>query len=228
MINLKLSEKTGATNVKDYAYRTVRENVLDLNLLPGTLISENSLAEALSMSRTPIREAISRLVNEEVLEVYPQRGTYVSMIDMKRVNEAVFARSNLESEAVKLACESFTEEDIYILESNINRQEFANVNNQLLEIMKLDDELHEYFFLGNHMQHLWQLLQNISTDYYRIRYIKVTSGLRLEETIDEHKRILGTIKNRDAENACATIKKHINMLYKDAAVVRKEHPEYFK
>jgi len=228
MINLNLSEAKVTKNAKEYAYRMIRENVLNLNLLPGELVSENSLAEALNMSRTPVREAISRLVTEEVLQVYPQKGTYVSKIDMNRVNEAVFARSNLETAAARLACENFNEDDIYVLESIIIRQEFAYANGQLLEAIKLDDQLHQYFFTGNHMQNLWNMIQKISTDYYRIRYLKVSTKFRWTETMIEHRQIIDMIKKKDAEQASSTLRKHIEYLYKDVEMVREKYPDYFK
>jgi DNA-binding GntR family transcriptional regulator len=228
MINLNLGETNLTRNAKEYAYRMIRENVLNVNIIPGTLVSENSLAEALNMSRTPIREAISRLVTEEVLQVYPQRGTYVSKIDMNRVFEAVFARSNLETAAVKLACERFSDADIYALESILNQQEFAYANSQLLEAIKLDNQLHKYFFTGNHMKNLWNMLQNISTDYYRVRYLKVSAKFRGTETMIEHRRVVEMIKKKDAEMASDLIRKHVEYLYEDVEMVKKKYPDYFE
>jgi DNA-binding GntR family transcriptional regulator len=228
MINFNLSEKKVTRNSKEYAYRMIRENVLNLNIIPGTLISENSLAEALDMSRTPIREAISRLVLEEVLQVYSQRGTYVSKIDMNRVNEAVFTRSNLETAAVRLACKQFNDKDIYALESILNQQEFAYANGQLPEALKLDDQLHKYFFVGNHMLNVWSVIQTISSDYYRVRCLKVSTKFRWTETMMEHKQIVELIKKKDAEKAEAMLRSHIEYLYKDVEIVKERYPDYFK
>jgi len=84
-MKLELFEKDHSESIKCYIYRVLRNNIIDLNLRPGEIISENEIANTLSVSRTPTREAFSKLASEELLEVYPQKGTKVSYIDLKRV-----------------------------------------------------------------------------------------------------------------------------------------------
>ena len=107
---LTVTAKLSGENNKDYAYRVIKEGIMYLELQPGQAISEIELAEALNLSRTPIREVMAKLREENLVEVLPQVGTYVSKINSQLVEEASFMRFTLEKEVLKLACESFAEE----------------------------------------------------------------------------------------------------------------------
>ena len=107
MDKLIINENLKKFNAKETAYKVIKENILDLNLKPGVRIKESELEEKLQMSRTPIRDAISRLTSEGLIDVYPQSGTYVSKINLNRIKESVFLRSTIEKEAVKRACKNF-------------------------------------------------------------------------------------------------------------------------
>ena len=93
-----LYEKKEKENGKDYAYRVLKDNIMTLNLKPGELLSEADLSEKLGISRTPIREVLMRLKNEHLIEVKPQTGTYISLIDANLIEEAMFMRYTLEKE----------------------------------------------------------------------------------------------------------------------------------
>ena len=76
-MKIELLEKNSYETIKNYTYRVLRSNIIDLNLKPGESISENEIANNLNVSRTPVREAFSLLVSEQLLEIYPQKGTQV-------------------------------------------------------------------------------------------------------------------------------------------------------
>ncbi|GIP19460.1 GntR family transcriptional regulator [Paenibacillus montaniterrae] len=224
---LLLDEKKKSESIKDYLYRVIRKNIIYNRLHPGDAVSENVLASVFQVSRTPIREAINKLVVDELLEVYPQRGTNVSYIDMRRVREAVFMRETLEMGAIKLACETFGEEQIFRLESNLNQQIFCYERDKLMEVMELDNQLHQIIFEECQLLRVWQAMQGIGSDQYRIRYLKLYNRLRWEETIEEHKTIIANIKDKNVSKAVADIQSHINKLYDDARIIQQQMPEYF-
>lgn len=107
MTTLTLSLFKENESVREYAYRTLRENILKLKLKPGDKISEKEISDTLSISRTPVREAFIRLSQEQLLEVLPQRGTYISKINTSQIAEFRFLRVTLEQAVMKLACEKF-------------------------------------------------------------------------------------------------------------------------
>lgn len=78
MENFELREKAPHETVREYAYRVLYQNIMTLKLPPGTAMSEQELSGVLNVSRTPVREAFIRLAEKGLLEVLPQRGTFVS------------------------------------------------------------------------------------------------------------------------------------------------------
>ena len=104
-------------NNKEFSYRVIKEGIMSLELCPGQEISEIELAEALQISRTPIREVMTKLREENLVNVIPQVGTYVSKIKLKLIEEAAFMRFTLEKEVLKLSCESFSEDKLLELKN---------------------------------------------------------------------------------------------------------------
>ena len=89
-------------NNKEFSYRVIKESIMSLELRPGQEISEIELAEALQISRTPIREVMTKLREENLVNVIPQVGTYVSKIKLKLIEEAAFMRFTLEKEIIEI------------------------------------------------------------------------------------------------------------------------------
>ena len=114
---------------RDYALRTIKDNIISLDLEPGSKVSEIELATALGLSRTPIREALIELSKVDIVEIYPQKGSVISLIDRHHVEQAFFMRETLECEAVRLVCRMAGTSDFEKLEATIHSQElFVGLN----------------------------------------------------------------------------------------------------
>ena len=92
---MKNTEKLGKETNREYALRVIRENIVKLELAPGSMISEQDIANQLNLSRTPVHEAMQEFSSTKIIEILPQRGSHVSLIDMALVEEAVFALSTI-------------------------------------------------------------------------------------------------------------------------------------
>ena len=130
-------EKKHKETGKDYAYRVLKDNIMSLELKPGELLSESDLSDKLSISRTPIREVIMRLKGEHLIEVKPQAGTYISLIDKELINEAIFMRKLLEKEVLRVACSELSDELFMELEKNLFAQKL---------VLDKDGKENEYLF----------------------------------------------------------------------------------
>lgn len=189
----KLDKETG----KEYVYRVLKDNIMCLELKPGELISESDLAKKLNVSRTPIREVLIKLKGEKLIEVKPQAGTYVSLIDWKIIKEAIFMRYNLEKEALKEACDNFSEDTLMELEKCLFAQKLIkNRADNLLEFHNLDKEFHKLLFEGIEKNNVWESISNISTHYNRMRLL-AEMKLNKEFLVDQHMTYLDIIKNKD-------------------------------
>ncbi len=102
MAVLEKMRKENNQSVGEYVYNTIKKNIINLNIKPGDRISEKEIADMLNLSRTPVREAFIKLSKEGVVNVLPQRGTYISRIDLKQVEEARFIRASLEKAVMGL------------------------------------------------------------------------------------------------------------------------------
>src|SRR5690554_1585330 len=98
-------------SARDYALRLIKESIISLSLIPGSMVSESELSIKLGLSRTPVREALIELSKSQVVEIFPQKGIYISLIDPVLVEEDRFLRLVLEQAMVRMACDVATEED---------------------------------------------------------------------------------------------------------------------
>lgn len=206
---MQLYEKIKGESNKEYAYRVLKSNIMNLDLKPGEGLSETDIAERLGLSRTPIREVVMKLKEDHLIEVIPQRGTYISLIDRDLMNEGTFMRTVLEKEVLKLACVSFPEESIDELEKNLFAQKLASgKENSKMEMHRLDQEFHEIIFRGVNMINIWESIQKISSHYNRVRLLSELSKSTIHIS-DEHEKILNIIKTKDISSVEYIIDLHI-------------------
>ncbi|NGZ76875.1 GntR family transcriptional regulator [Saccharibacillus alkalitolerans] len=176
-------------NGKDYAYRVIRENIMNLNLKPGQAISEVDLAAALQLSRTPVREVMSRLKEEYLVDVIPQVGTYISKIDAQLIEEAAFMRFTLEKEVLPLACKEVSPESLTEIRQNVERQESLRTRRgEAAAFHALDNEFHRLIFRSCGKEHVWDSITRLSTHYNRMRLLFEMEH-HFGEAVEQHKEI---------------------------------------
>ena len=105
--------------------RVLLYNIIHIELRQGSAVSENELSSSISLSRTPVCEALIELNRIGLVEIRPQRGSYISKIDYAIVEESGFVRFVMETAVVKRACESITDAYLFALEQNIAQQNFV-------------------------------------------------------------------------------------------------------
>ncbi len=223
MINV---EKLKNESNRDYAFRVIKENIINLEIKPGIMISEQDIAEELNISRTPVHEALQELSRTKIVEILPQKGCRVSLIDMKLVNEAIFMRLTVESAVTREACRLATEKDIEALDENVILQDFYKSSDNYAKIFDLDNRFHEKFYeITDKMQCLYMVrLMNIHFD--RLRELTLETGTTAR-IIEDHKALLAAVKAKDADAATKVLVNHLNHLYVDEKAIRKTHPDYF-
>lgn len=226
-----LYERKDKETGKEYAYRVLKGNIMSLELKPGEFLSELELADKLNLSRTPIREVIMKLKGEHLIEVKPQSGTYVSLIDIDLIEEAIFMRFAVEEKILKLACESFPSDIMLELEKNIFAQEIiADMKGGETEFHKLDTSFHELLFKGTGKAHVWDNILNISTHYNRMRLLTQKKDSK-KSVVEQHKEFLNVIKNKEKDKVEFLIDEHMRFSMKSWDYLIKHDSEiskYFK
>lgn len=223
---MRLMQRLPRETGRDYALRVIKDNIIRLELAPGSLISENELATELGLSRTPVREALIELARAKVVEIAPQKRSVVAPIDERLVEEARFSRDVLECSVVKLVCEMATEADLDALQENIKLQEFYKANGQIAQIMELDDALHKMLFQIAQKPQVYELVQSMAIHFDRIRSIAL-NDIRDLEIVEDHRKIVDAICRRNSEEASQVMRLHLNRCGVDAMAIREKYPQYF-
>lgn len=225
---IKINRQFGE-NTKHYIYRILKMNIMTLNIKPGTIISEADIREVLDVSRTPIRESIVRLSEELLMNVYPQKGSFVSLIDLKIVEEAYFMRKILEKAVLKLAVKNFSEEGIKELEKNLKFQNIiSQVEEDHSELFFLDNEFHRIIYKEVQKEKVWNSIQSLSTHYDRVRFLDAVEKTNLVPTLEQHREIIDIIKNKELEKVEAMVDLHLSNFKNKIDYLIKKHPDYFK
>ena len=227
MSPLKLPERLPRETGRDYALRVLKENIVNLEIAPGSQISENELSAALGISRAPIREALSELEKVKIVEIQPQKKTSVLLIDPALVEEARFMRSTLEDAVIGEVCMQRTEQDLFRLEENLTLQDLAFRSNALNQVMIKDNEFHRCFFEISRKPEIYQLMQTLQIHFDRVRNLTLHTIID-RKILEEHKEIFRCIREQDVENARIRLRAHLERVQVDSSVVRKAYPQYFK
>lgn len=224
---LELLERDKRETTREYVIRVLRHNIIDFNLKPGQLVSENEIAEILGVSRTPVREAFIELSKSSLVEIYPQRGTCISLIDMDVVEESRFMRCVIEKAIVQLACDKASNQDIVNLEENLRLQEDCLEQMDPQYLLFLDDKFHEYLFEICSKRMTYKLIKSAMAQFDRVRLLNYAE-MDMNVSINEHRQLLEAIKNRDKQLSEELMEKHLTRVIFDMSYLKKKHPEYFK
>jgi len=224
---MKFDDKLDRESNRDYAYRVIHDNIINLELKPGSMISEQDLADELEISRTPVHEALQELSKTKIIEIFPQKGSLVSLIDMKLVNEGRFVRVTLEAPITEMACQLATADDLQKLEENLNLQEFYTQKQNLEKIMELDDAFHKAMYQIADKMQTYLMVKNMNIHYDRFRELKLHSSTSLP-LVNEHKEILDALIAKDSVKAKELVIAHLSRINADEKEIRKKYGEFFK
>lgn len=212
---------------REYAYRTLKENIIMLRLVPGSMVSEKELADEMGISRTPTREALIELSKSYIVDIIPQRGSFISKIDYSLVDEARFMRLTLENAVVEIVCEEGSEKDFRDLETNIKLQEFYLDSGSVGKFFQMDNAFHKKLFLISNKMQVYQLMSSMMIHFDRVRLMRLHSDKELEDILYDHVSILEALRQRNKEAASKLMTKHLSRYKVDEELIRREHPDYF-
>lgn len=227
-MDIELVERLAQESTREFVYRFLKTNMMRLTLAPGAALSEKEVADALQVSRTPVREAFIQLAQEGLLDVFPQRGTYVSLIDLDSVEESKFLRETLEIAVVKLACEHFPGEQLFELQSNIALQELCFKEKNSRKFFELDEELHRTIFTGCKKARIWAIMQQLHSHYNRVRMLNVASGHDLLVLLQHHQELVKAVREKNVELGIQTVRLHLNKVKVDIEDLMHDFGHYFK
>jgi len=212
-------------NAQQLIYSSLRSSILNLNLVPGTVITENDISLRFKVSRTPVREAFIALSKEALLTVMPQRGSIVSHIDFARVEQELFLREGLETAAFKRFFSNYNPSCLPELEKYLELQTEAAGGRKYEDFYKYDKLFHRVFFDGQDVA--WEAMENMCTHYHRVRLLTIWIQDIVNDLIEEHKALFNAVKQRDAAEALTLLDSHIHKLNTEEAMLKRLFPDFF-
>jgi GntR family transcriptional regulator, rspAB operon transcriptional repressor len=208
-------------------YSDLRNQLVSLQRRPGEAVSEAEIALSYGVSRTPVREAILRLSDEGLLEIFPQSGIFVSRIPVAALPEAIIVRKALEETTARLAAERVTSSQVLALHSILERQREADAIGDRDAFHHADEMFHATIAEFAGYPGIWTLIQQVKVNVDRYRRLTLPQQGRIARTIVEHETILGAIEAHDPAGAGAAMQSHLERLLGDISATQNINPEFF-
>jgi GntR family transcriptional regulator, rspAB operon transcriptional repressor len=220
------SSQRGAT-MASMVFRELRDEIVSMRRKPGEAIAEKQIAESYGVSRTPVREAVLRLADDGLVEVFPQSGTYVSRIPLYRLPEAIVIRKTLEEGTVRHAASRATAADIRALHANLELQERMRVSGDHEGFHQSDEAFHALLAEVSGYPGFWTVIQQVKVQVDRCRRLTLPEPGRLLKVIAEHTAVVEAIAAHDPERAVRSIAAHLDGLRTAVDAVSASHSQYF-
>lgn len=213
--------------LSEIQYARLSEAIISMEMVPGTLISEKSIALEQGVSRTPVREAILRLARENLVEVVSKSGTFVARIPISALPEALIARRALESMTVRSATRCASGSQILELYALLERMRELKARNDTKTFHQVDDDFHAMIARVGKLPGLWRMVQRVKLQVDRFRHLTLPEEGRMVMVVEEHGAVVKAIELGDEELACQAMESHLSGLQHHFAHWVGIHPEYF-
>ena len=209
------------------AYQEIRRRILAIEMAPNTPASEVKLAASLGMSRTPVREALTRLSTEGLIDLRARAGTIVSPIRPEAVRTAQYVREALELRILREAARSSDKGALFRINQAVEEQEFAISQSNVGQFYLADDKMHRAFCELAGREDVWFVVSDAKKHMDRVRRMSLRE-IKLQVLLDDHLRIVTAISAHDDRAACEVMKTHLRRVHGDLDRLIAKHPRYFE
>jgi DNA-binding GntR family transcriptional regulator len=207
-------------------FERLREMILSLQLTPGTVLSRTELANQYGLSQTPVRDALMKLGEEGLVDIYPQHATVVSQINVTSALQAHFLRRSIELEVVRTLAEQRDGALIAQLRATIARQtELLDLKNYE-QFSLLDQAFHRQMYEAAGVPQLWDLVRRLSGHIDRLRRLHLPVEGKTMAVVRDHTEIVDAIDKGDVEAAQAALRKHLSGTLSQIDQIRSSHPSF--
>lgn len=221
-------QKEGET-AREFALRYLLHQIINLNFAPGQKISDVEISKELNISRTPVREAILSLTNGQLVESYPQRGIFVSLINPTIVEQVCTMRKMIEGPLAEMSCGLINQEHLDNLYDSITLQkDYASdgPRENFEKFLALDISFHREFYDVCGMDYIYTTMQTVMPHFDRQRKLSYKIAIS-DRVINEHLAICRALEAKDPQAAGRAMVQHISTALVDQGVLKKKFPEYF-
>ncbi|MBB3133062.1 DNA-binding GntR family transcriptional regulator [Rhizobium pisi] len=208
-------------------YERLHADIVSLRMPPGMMLQEKRIAEDFGVSRTPVREALLRLSEGGLVDIYPQSGTIVSRVRVSAIPEAVVVRKALEGATIETAALTATAADIARLDAIIARQQWYAAGGNASSFHEEDEAFHEAIAQISGYPGIWAILKTVKIQIDRARRLTLPVLGRADKVVHEHMVIRDALAAHDATAARAAMIHHLSAVIPDVDELRSRYPDYF-
>jgi GntR family transcriptional regulator, rspAB operon transcriptional repressor len=211
----------------DQIYQGLREAIISGNLRPNEAISENRVCGMFNVSRSPVRIALTRLAEDKLIDIFPQRGSFVSPIILQKVQEGHFARVALELAVLSEAAKHWTDKASSEAKKAIKLQQQFSKSGDLWSFHTADELFHRNFADTAKLEGIWDTISSVKTHLDRVRHLANPVKGHMEKVIDEHKAVVQYLDSGNIESAVEAMRQHLDSLHTTIARLKSLHSADF-
>lgn len=199
-------------SLTEKAYHTLMHKIVTLDLAPGSVLTEGRLIRELRIGRTPIREAVQRLIAEGLVKHLPHRGMLVADIRAADVQQLYEFRAEIEGYAARLAAARMTPAQIDELKRMYDAMDHALAGADVENFATQDREFHALLGRGSQNQYVESVLTSLYNLHLRLWYYLIGKRGGFTETVHEHQELIAALVRRDAEDSEAAMRRYVARL----------------
>jgi GntR family transcriptional regulator, rspAB operon transcriptional repressor len=211
----------------DQIYQGLREAIISGNFRPNEAISENRVCGMFNVSRSPVRIALTRLAEDKLIDIFPQRGSFVSPIILQKVQEGHFARMALELAVLSEAAKHWTEKSSAEAKKAIKLQQQFAKTGDLWSFHTADELFHRSFSDAAKLEGIWSTILSVKTHLDRVRHLANPVKGHMDKVIAEHKAVIQNLDDGNAAAASEAMRQHLDSLHTTIARLKSLHSTDF-
>jgi len=208
-------------------FDALRQAIVQLRLRPGNPLSEADVARQLGVSRQPVREAFIKLAEVGLVEVRPQRGTFVMLISIRQVQNVRFVREAIEVAIVHKAALEASPKRIEEFRRLIDAQREAEKAGDHLEFLRLDESFHQALAYAVESDYAWRVLENMKAQMDRVRHLSMPNATPIDVLVGQHAAIVDAIARHAPDEAEAAMRTHLSEILFSLPRLAQAHPDLF-
>lgn len=208
-------------------YELLRDKIISLQYLPGASLSRVRMSAEFRVSQTPVREALLKLAEERLVDVFPQAATKVSLIDVRHAEETHFLRRAIELEIVRELTLHPEAGLLAQLKSLLERQAALRDSQNFNEFSEADRQFHRLMYEAAGKMALWKLVRSRSGHIDRLRHLHLPAAGKIARIVNDHTLIFEAMTRGDADAAQQHLRSHLSGTLEYIGQIRADHPQYF-
>jgi GntR family transcriptional regulator, rspAB operon transcriptional repressor len=213
-------------NASVQVFDHLRERIISLDLKPGAQLQRDELAAYFDLSSTPVRDALTRLGEEGLVDIVPKQSTAVRAIDVDSARQAHFLRLSLELEIVHILAHASNRQLVTSLENIVSQQALALSHRDFATFAQAGQTFHRQMFAAAQAETLWHWMRRQSGQLDRLRRLHLPIKEQAANILADHAGIVAAIADGDPGQAQRTIRVHLSGIFTQLDAIRAQHPDW--